>query len=194
MKQSDDELLEDVDGYEIVLEAYFKAMSPDRRTAFAASLAERFNPDYRDFCAASGWGKPDDFRKILDDVWRHAAGSPLPGATRTAYAELCIELAPDQDEFDAAEALEACMVLAKAVDACRGSDNVRPAIEAALIAYNRSCSLEGIDLGDADYKRKLWTQAQVQAEIGRQFELLRALLGVQRIDERVIDGLKRMQA
>jgi uncharacterized protein YjaG (DUF416 family) len=81
---------------------------------------------------AEGWGDSASLHHCLDAVWRHLQGnSQLTSSDRSCFKAQIQEVTPRMDDFDANEALAACIILSEAVECYLMGDNTRFAVQAA---------------------------------------------------------------
>ena len=112
------EELKSIEDYESFLDATIKRWSPEQRVALAAAMAERWLPSYETFSAAEQWGDAASLRRSLEAVWAHACGRRLAPAERARQLQLLADSTPHMDDFDAYEALAACVILHEALECC----------------------------------------------------------------------------
>src|SRR5690242_10855159 len=113
-----------IDDYENFLGETLETWSPGQRLALAAAMAERWLPVYEKFSAKEDWGDAAALRRMLDAVWGHVRGRTLSQADLARYSEQLHDSTPHMDDFEAPEALGACMVLSEALDCCKTPDHV----------------------------------------------------------------------
>ena len=110
--------------------------SPGQRAALAAAMAERWIPVYDRFSEEEQWGDAAGLHRILDAVWDHAGGHKRLTNTdvdrMTAQIE---ESTPHMDDFEAPEALVACIILKDALRCCRTTENGPFAVQAVLSCF-----------------------------------------------------------
>lgn len=164
-----DQGFETLEQYEDFLREQIKTWEPARRIALAAAMAERWLPAYETFSAAEQWGDPDILRHCLDAVWAAVEGR----ATATGWPRLSQQLqaiTPHMDDFDANEALCACVMIEYALTCCQREDNGSDAVMAVL------SGLEAVrpDLLTRDRPpARWWQQANVRREVNKQLRLLK---------------------
>jgi uncharacterized protein YjaG (DUF416 family) len=123
-----------IEGHRRAVRAYLKK-SAAHRIAFVAALAERDLPLYQSFAAATGKGRPELLRSVLDAVWQAAKGKPIASA---AFQELQTNLrrgALDPQDPEGWGAWSAWRLLELALACCGSTDNTESAEEAAVVAY-----------------------------------------------------------
>jgi uncharacterized protein YjaG (DUF416 family) len=159
------------------------ALSPARRVAFAATVAERMLPA---FSAYSGATRQDSgvLTSIMDRLWRDLDGDALTAAdVRDALAR-CMERLPDEDALGWTPARtyadDACAALAYALRA-RLSGSSQEAAWAARRAYESvdhfAQAEHGIDPADPAAEARLLATSVVQDELRRQRRDLAELTG-----------------
>src|SRR5262245_39093381 len=126
------EALKSIDDYERFLRTTLDAWSPQQRVALAAAMAQRWLPIYGPFSVAEQWGDPANLRRSLEAVWNHVGGRMLAPADWARHVKLLEDSTPHMDDFDAYEATAACVILGEALKCCGTTDNVAPAVQAAL--------------------------------------------------------------
>jgi hypothetical protein len=164
-----------VDEYELALSETLSSWPRDRRTAFAAAMADRWYSAYRTFSEANDWGDPAAFKAIVDATWRAATGTPLsPGDARRAERTLH-EITPHLDDFDGPFALAAIGASAIAQDAVRCTqvaDNTTYAVRAALSGFEAAVPDW---VYDPDDHPKLWKGLAARREAKAQRAVLDAV-------------------
>src|SRR5512141_1600214 len=120
-----------LDDYESFIQKQIESWSPARRTALAAAMAERWLPAYETFSATESWGDPAILRQGLDAVWAVVRGdSPVVDWSR--LNNQIHNVTPHMDDFDANEALCACVMVQYALNCCQQEDNQSHAVMAVL--------------------------------------------------------------
>jgi uncharacterized protein YjaG (DUF416 family) len=188
----DEELLQDIDGYLVILGAILGTWSPPQRIAFAAALAERWLPAYRQFAEAESWGDPDLLQGILEAVWDHVRGKSLSPAKVAEYRKAVVKNCPDMDEFDAWQALCACQILDQTLDCCSRTDpnEVMELVKKAACAAHDAAAQEEPD-DDPESKRRTWRQPAVQSEFANFYSLAQRVYWLQRPDGSAVDAFRR---
>lgn len=158
-----------LDDYELFLGETLERWSPMQRVALAAAMAERWLPAYDAFAKAEDWGDPAGFRRSLDAVWGHLGGRPLSSADVARHRALLRDSTPHMDDFDAPEALAACVILSEALQCCEREDNLPWALQATLSGFE-AVAPDG-DL-DSDEQPRLWKKQAVRKELRKQLRLL----------------------
>jgi uncharacterized protein YjaG (DUF416 family) len=174
-KDEGDGLVGDIEHYRVSLARSFAKRTPAHRIVFAAGTAERLLPLYEAFAAATGRGRPELLREVLEAVWRAAKGEPIaPEAIRDYRAQLK-NAGPGAAERDP---WTAWRVLALALECCGPADDPAPAVIAALHAYLR---VAGPDAGVTPKRlEETWNRPDVQVELQKQNFLL-MLLGTKAV-------------
>lgn len=85
---------------EAQLRAGLEALSPDRRVAFACSVAESSFPLYFAYATASGGGDAPALRAALDLAWSLAAGACVSAGDVAAARDTSEGLVPDDEDED----------------------------------------------------------------------------------------------
>src|SRR5438093_9383215 len=98
-------------------------------------MAERWLPVYEKFSAAEQWGDPASLRRSLHAIWTQVRGRALAPADRARHVKLLEDSTPHMDDFDAYEALAACVILHEALECCGTADNAPAAVRAALSGF-----------------------------------------------------------
>jgi len=175
----DDEILQDIDGYRVILGATLGTWSRAQRIAFIAGLAERWLGVYEKFAAEEGWGDVARLRKCLDAVWAHAQGRTVAPAELSDHRGAVLTNTPDMDDFDAAwPALCGCQILDHALEACGKADSDEAgklALKAALAAYEGASQDEPDGDATLESDRDTWRRPAVQEEIAAQFRLFQGV-------------------
>jgi|GEM_PF-1384906 len=155
--------------YENFIEEKIKPWAPMQRTVLAAAMAERWLPAYQTFSEDEEWGDPGILRHSLDAVWNTASGRPSALVNWGRLKNQVHEITPHMDDFDANEALCACVIVQYAIQCCTDKNNLMPAVMAALSGLAAARP----DLLMLDHvPPKLWKQAAVHKEIDKQLRLL----------------------
>jgi uncharacterized protein YjaG (DUF416 family) len=179
--------LKTIDHYETALDEAVRAWSPAQRVALAAAMAERWLPIYEAFAAAEEWGDPAALRRTLDAVWGHVLGRMMTPADRARHAKLLDDCTPHMDDFDAPEALAACVVLREALDCCNGADNAVGAVRAALSGFEAALPDWAFD---PDEQPRLWKHTAVRKELRKQLKVVEEIGGLANLDERAVGSLR----
>ena len=187
----DEDLLQDIDGYLVILGAILKTWSPRQRIAFAAALAERWLPAYRQFAAEEDWGDPDLLQEILEAVWDHVRGKAISPAKVAEYRKAVVKNCPDMDEFDAWQALCACQMLDQTLDCCSRTDPnevIDLVKKAACAAYDAAAQEEPDD--DPESKKRTWRLPGVQREFAHFYQLAQRVYWLIQPDGPAVDALR----
>ena len=130
-KRVDDETIE---GHRAAVRAYLKKAA-EHRIAFVAALAERLLPLYQSFAAATGTGRPELLRSVLDVVWQAAKGQPVAVAALQELQAKLQQGALDAQQPEAWGAWSAWRLVDLALACCGSAENIESAEEAAVVAY-----------------------------------------------------------
>jgi uncharacterized protein YjaG (DUF416 family) len=175
----DDEILQDIDGYRVILEATLATWSRAQRIGYIAGLAERWLGVYEKFAAEEGWGDVGRLRKAIDAVWAHVQGRTVAPAELSDHRAAVLTNTPDMDDFDAGwPALCACQILDHALEACGKADTEaagKLALKAASAAYEGACQEESDGDATLESDGDTWRRAAVQEEIAAQFRLFQGV-------------------
>jgi len=177
-----------LDDYEMFLGETIEAWSPEQRLALAAAMAERWLPVYDEFSKKEEWGDSPSLHHILDAVWQHLLAEPLLKASdRSRYVDQIHEITPHMDDFDAPEALAACIILSDTVECCRLGDNTRFAIQAALSGFEAVAPDWALD---PDEQPHLWQKAVVRKELRKQLKLVEQIGRITLFNETIVKTLR----
>ncbi|MGB8253741.1 MAG: DUF416 family protein [Anaerolineaceae bacterium] len=177
-----------LDDYEMYLGETIEAWSSEQRLALAAAIAERWLPAYDDFSKNEEWGDSPSLHFCLDTVWRFLLGeTQLTAGDRARYKGQIQEVTPHMDDFDANEALAACIILSEAVECCRMGDNTRFAIQAALSGFEAVAPDWAMD---PDEQPHLWQMTVVRKELRKQLKLVEQIGGITVFNETIIKTLR----
>ena len=186
MKRVDDDSIE---GHRVAVRAYLKK-SGEHRIAFVAALAERLLPHYESFAARTGKGRPELLRRVLDEVWQAAKGQPVAA---TALEDLQTKLrqgALDAEEPEAWGAWSAWRLLELALVCCGSAENIEPAEEAAVVAYE--CVASRGSRNDPRAWKDMVRRPEVYKAILDQVGLLtRLYYGMPALDDQILAALGR---
>jgi uncharacterized protein YjaG (DUF416 family) len=176
-----------IDGLRSAVPAYLR-QSPAHRIAFVAALSERLFPLYETFGVATGKGRPDLMRSVLEAVWQSAKGEWMASQTVQACRANLREAVPPMEEPGAWDAWSAWRVLELALDCCTSAENSEPAGEAAVVAYERVAGR------DARKDPQIW-KAQLRwpelyNETLKQMSLLMRLKAAPEINDQVVESLR----
>src|SRR5262245_29014493 len=181
------ESLKTIDDYENFLSETLDSWSPHQRVALAAAMAERWLPAYQAFSDEAEWGDPSSLRRMLDAIWAHAAGRALKPADRGRYAVQLRDVTPHMDDFEAPEALAACMVLSDALDSCESNDNVFVTVRAALSGFEAAVPDW---VFDPDDQPRLFRQVAARKELKKQLKVVEQVASIKSCDEQSIEALR----
>jgi uncharacterized protein YjaG (DUF416 family) len=107
--------------------------SQQQRIALATAIAEHWLPAYESFSAEEDWGDPASLPRSLDAVWNHVQGRVLAETDAMRRIQQVEEITPHMDDFDAEEALTACVAVTEALRTCSNPEHTIPhALAAAL--------------------------------------------------------------
>lgn len=177
-----------LDDYEMFLGERIETWSPEQRLALAAAMAERWLPVYDDFSKREEWGDSPSLHFCLDAVWRHLLGdNQLTSGDRARYKGQINEVTPHMDDFDAYDALAACIILSDAVECCRMGNNTRFAIQTALSGFEAVSPDWELD---PDEQPHLWQKAGVRKELGKQLKLVEQIGALTEFDEVTVKTLR----
>jgi hypothetical protein len=158
--------LEDYEGFIL---AQIGPWSPARRVVLAAAMAERWLPAYETFSASEDWGDPALLRQSLDMIWDTATGRTSSTVDWSRLSSRIHNITPHLDDFDAHEALCACVIVQYAITCCAKEDNQSPASMAVL------SGLEAVrpDLLTVDrVPSRFWKQVALHRELNKQLRLI----------------------
>ncbi|HEX6049829.1 MAG TPA: DUF416 family protein [Gemmatimonadaceae bacterium] len=179
---------ETVDDYERYVTERLAKLTPEQRTAVAASMGERWYPAYAAFATTESWGDAAVLRKGLDAVWAHLRGTHLDAGERDRLTARVDEVTPHMDDFDDAnEALSACVIVKDALRSCGKRDNTHEAHDAMISAFN---AVAPDWFMDEDQQPRLWKQARVQKEVRKKLRLLEQIAAAVHFDAGTIDALR----
>jgi len=177
-----------LDDYQILLTETLSAWSSPKHAAFVAGLAERWLPAYESFSREEEWGDAAGLRRSLDAVWAHVGGRPLAAADISRHLGLNEDATPHMDDFDAEDALIACIVLRDALRVCGEPGNsLSIAVHAAL----------GIVEGlvpewpvEPAAEQRVWKKSVVRKELQAQLSLLDELAPLAKLDADAVASLR----
>jgi uncharacterized protein YjaG (DUF416 family) len=182
------EALNSIDDYEGFLWTTLENWSPEQRIALAAAMAERWLPAYEEFSKQEEWGDAASLRRSLEAVWGCVAGQTLSKLALSRHAAQLRDSTPHMDDFDAEEALAACMILSDALECCGTADNVLFAVRATLSAFEAVAPEWALD---PDSQPDLWRQIGVRKELRKQLKLLDQISAGSPFDEDAIKALRK---
>ncbi len=158
--------LEDYEGF---IKATIEPWPPARRIALAAAMAQRWLPAYETFTAHESWGDPAILRQGLEAVWQTVQSGTSPSADWHSLSSQLSDVTPHMDDFDANEALCACVMVEYAIDCCVKTENQSPTLMALL------SGLEAVqpDLLTSDrVPARVWKRAAIRKEIDKQLRII----------------------
>ena len=182
------EQLKDIEDYEAYLGESLEAWSPRQRLALAAAMAERWLPVYEAFAAKEKWGDPANLRRSLGAVWGQVSGAPLAPAERARMMAQLDDSTPHMDDFDAPEALAACVILHEAVECSAAENNAAAAVRAALSGFEAAVP-EWQE--EPELQPRLWRQVAARGELKKQLRLVERIGAMTRFDEAAVEALRR---
>lgn len=165
-----DGLVGDLEGYRASMKASFAKRTPAHRVVFAAAMAERLLPLYEACAAATGRGRTEPMRLILEEIWRAAGSPPMDPLTRHGFEKELIAAEPQRQDPAARDAWYAWRVLILALACSDSAENIEPALAAALAAYHRAAG-PGSE-NDPQAAALAWSRPEVQNEIQMQILML----------------------
>ena len=178
-----------LDEYEIFLTEKMTPWSVPQRVALAAAIAEHWLPAYESFSAEEDWGDPASLRRSLDAVWSHVQGRALAERDVARHIQQVEEITPHMDDFDAEEALIACVSVKEALRTCRDPENTIPyALGSALGVF------EGLVLewpADAASQARVWKENVVRKELQAQLALIEEIDRCTAFDAATVAALRR---
>jgi uncharacterized protein YjaG (DUF416 family) len=184
--RSDD--IKSIEDYESFLSATVARWSPEQHVAMAAAMAERWLPAYEAFAAAEKWGDPASLRRILEAIWNHARGSTLAPAEQARQVTLLDDGTPHMDDFDAYQALAACVILGEALECCGSADSESAAVRAALSGFEAAVSDWASEPEDLP---RLWKRAAARKELAKQLRLAERIGALTDLDAATVEALRR---
>jgi len=158
-----------LDSYENFVREKIEPWSAAQRTALATAMAERWLPAYETFSKDEDWGDPAILRQSLNTIWDTLSGQVSTSVNWNALERQVDHITPHMDDFDANEALCACVMVKYAIQCCADVDNLMDSVMAVL------SGLEAVrpDLLTGDrVPPRLWKQAAVHKEISKQRRLI----------------------
>jgi uncharacterized protein YjaG (DUF416 family) len=181
------EELRTVDDYDRFVTGRLAQLTPEQRTAMAAAMGERWYPAYAAFSKTEDWGDATVLRRSLDAVWDQLRGKPLVAVERERLIAGVEKATPHMDDFDADEALSACLMVKDALRCTAKSNNAADAYDAMVSAFN---AVAPDWFMDGDEQPRLWRQAGVQKEVRKKLTLLEQIRATVRFDDATIDALR----
>jgi hypothetical protein len=185
------EEIKSIDDYEAYVTEMIAPWSPEQRVALAAAMAERWLPAYTTFSSAQQWGDPASLQHILDTIWNHLRARVLAPSKWALLAVQLRDSTPHMDDFDAYEALAACTILDDALECCSKTDNLAPAVRAALSGFEAAVPSWEFD---PDAQPRLWRRVAARKELRKQLKLVERIGAIARFDDGTIAALRRDMA
>jgi uncharacterized protein YjaG (DUF416 family) len=180
--------LKSIDDYEVFLTEKLTPWSPRQRVALAAALAERWLPAYEAFSAEESWGDPASLRRGLEAVWVHVEGRLPAGTDLTRHIEQIQDSTPHMDDFDAEEALIACVVLNDALRSCGNPANAIPnVVHLALGVFE---GLEPEWPVEPGAQSRVWRKTAIRKELQAQLKLIEEIDAIPTFDADTIKALR----
>jgi len=180
--------LKSIDEYEVFLTERMTAWSPQQRVALAAAIAEHWLPAYESFSAEENWGDPASLRRSLDAVWSHVQGRTLAERDVTRHIQQVEEITPHMDDFDAEEALIACVAVKEALRTCRDPGNTIPYALASALGVFEGLVQEWP--ADPASQTRVWKKSVVRKELQAQLKLIEAIDGLAHFDGATVEALR----
>jgi uncharacterized protein YjaG (DUF416 family) len=180
--------LKSIDEYEVFLTERMTAWSPQQRVALAAAIAEHWLPAYESFSAEENWGDPASLRRSLDAVWSHVQGRTLAERDVTRHIQQVEEITPHMDDFDAEEALIACVAVKEALRTCRDPGNTIPYALASALGVFEGLVQEWP--ADPASQTRVWKKSVVRKELQAQLKLIEAIDGLADFDGATVEALR----
>ena len=159
------------DAYETFIKTSIKPWSAAQRSALTAAMAERWLPAYESFAKAEDWGDPALLRQALTAVWKTLTPSAAPLNWKRLSSQIHA-VTPHMDDFDANEALCACVMLQYAIDCLQQRDNNTAALMGVL------SGLEAVSPDILELDRvpaRVWRNSVIRQEIEQQLRLIAAV-------------------
>lgn len=161
-----------LDQYEGFIRARIKPWSPAQRIVLAAGMAERWLHAYETFSNSENWGDPAVLRRSLDAVWNRLGGQAPFAVKWSSLSHQVQDITPHMDDFDANEALCACVMIQYAIDCCTEKDNNTPARMAVLSGLEAAQP----DLLEVDpVPARMWNNSVIHKEIDKQLRLIETI-------------------
>ena len=158
-----------LDDYEGFIQATIEPWSPARRIALAAAMAERWLPAYETFSIKEDWGDPIILRRSLAAVWNTLRGQTSSAVEWSRLSNQVDNITPHMDDFDANEALCACVMVQYAIDCCTTEDNQSPTQMAVLSGLE---AVQSDLLVDDRAPVRFWKRAAIHKELDKQLRLI----------------------
>lgn len=181
--------LKSIDEYEVFLTEKMTAWSPQQRVALAAAIAEHWLPAYESFSLEEGWGDVASLRRSLDAVWSHVQGHILAERDVARHSQQVEEITPHMDDFDAEEALIACVAVKEALRTCRDPENTIPYALASALGVFEGLVQEWP--ADPASQARVWKKSVVRKELQAQLKLIEAIDGLTHFDAESVEALRK---
>jgi uncharacterized protein YjaG (DUF416 family) len=180
--------LNSIDEYEAFLTEKMTFWSTQQRIALAAAIAERWLPAYESFSAEEDWGDPDALRQSLDAVWSCVQGRVLTESDIARHTQQIDEITPHMDDFDAEEALIACVALSDALRSCGTPENtIFYVTRVALGVFEGLISEWPVEPGA---QARVWRKNVVRKELQVQLNLIEEINSFTSLDAESIKALR----
>jgi uncharacterized protein YjaG (DUF416 family) len=180
--------LKSLDDYEIFLTEKMTPWSPHQRVALAAAIAEHWLPAYESFSVAEDWGDPAALRRSLDAVWNHVQGRALAETDAVRHVQQVEEITPHMDDFDAEEALTACVAVTEALRTCGNPESTIPYALASALGIFEGLVPEWP--ADAASQARVWKKAVVRKELQAQLALIEKINKLDTFDAAAVEALR----
>jgi uncharacterized protein YjaG (DUF416 family) len=181
--------LKSLDDYEIFLTEKMTPWSPQQRVALAAAIAEHWLPAYESFSAEEDWGDPASVRRSLDAVWNHVQGRVLAERDVARHIQQVEEITPHMDDFDAEEALTACVAVKEALRTCGAAENTIPYARGSALGVFEGLVPEWP--ADAASEARVWKKSVVRKELQAQLALIEEIDRCTTFDAAAVEALRR---
>ena len=158
-----------LDDYEGFIRATIAPWSPARRIVLAAAMAERWLPAYETFSTSEDWGDLAILRRSLDAVWNTLGGRASSAVEWSHLSNQVQDVTPHMDDFDANEALCACVIVQYAIDCCTTEGNQSPTLMAVLSGLE---AVQSDLLIDDRAPSRFWKRAAIRKELNKQLRLI----------------------
>ena len=180
--------LKSLDEYEIFLTEKMTPWSPQQRVALAAAIAEHWLPAYESFSAEEDWGDPASLRRSLDAIWNHVQGRELTARDVARHNQQIEEITPHMDDFDAEEALIACVTVREALRTCDNPENTIPYAQASALGVFEGLVPEWP--AGAAAEARVWKKNVVRKELQAQLALIEEIDKCATFDAPTIEALR----
>jgi uncharacterized protein YjaG (DUF416 family) len=180
--------LKSIDEYEIFLTETMTPWSAPQCVALAVAIAEHWLPAYESFSADEDWGDPASLRRSLDAVWSHIQGRMLADRDVARHIQQIEEITPHMDDFDAEEALAACVIATDALRVCRDPANTIPNAWRAVLGVSEGLVPEWP--ADAASQARVWKKSVIRKELQAQLALIEEIAKLRNFDSASIEALR----